>query len=77
MHEAEAVISHIASSVGIKARSYDDFAVLYRTNAQSRSLEEAFVRYNIPYQIVGGVRFYDRAEIKDIIAYLLSTSQQI
>ena len=70
MHEAESVISHIASSVGIKARSYDDFAVLYRTNAQSRSLEEAFVRYNIPYQIVGGVRFYDRAEIKDIIAYL-------
>lgn len=70
MHEAEAVISHIASSVGIKARDYDDFAVLYRTNAQSRSLEEAFVRYNIPYQIVGGVRFYDRAEIKDIVAYL-------
>lgn len=70
MHEAESVISHIASSVGIRARGYDDFAVLYRTNAQSRSLEEAFVRYNIPYQIVGGVRFYDRAEIKDIIAYL-------
>lgn len=70
MHEAEAVISRISSSVGLKARSYDDFAVLYRTNAQSRSLEEAFVRYNIPYQIVGGVRFYDRAEIKDIIAYL-------
>lgn len=70
MHEAEAIISRISSSVGIKARGYDDFAVLYRTNAQSRSLEEAFVRYNIPYQIVGGVRFYDRAEIKDIIAYL-------
>lgn len=70
MHEAEAIISRISSSVGIKARRYDDFAVLYRTNAQSRSLEEAFVRYNIPYQIVGGVRFYDRAEIKDIIAYL-------
>ncbi|MDO8335849.1 MAG: UvrD-helicase domain-containing protein [Candidatus Saccharibacteria bacterium] len=70
MHEAEAVIRHVASRVGIKARDYDDFAVLYRTNAQSRSLEEAFVRYNIPYQIVGGVRFYDRAEIKDIIAYL-------
>lgn len=70
VHEAESIISRISSSVGIKARDYSDFAVLYRTNAQSRSLEEAFVRYNIPYQIVGGVRFYDRAEIKDIIAYL-------
>ena len=69
-HEGEAIISRISSSVNIKARQYDDFAVLYRTNAQSRSLEESFVRYNIPYQIVGGVRFYDRAEIKDIIAYL-------
>ncbi len=69
-HEAESIISRISSSVNIKARDYDDFAVLYRTNAQSRSLEESFVRYNIPYQIVGGVRFYDRAEIKDIIAYL-------
>lgn len=47
-----------------------DFAVLYRTNAQSRSLEEAFLRYNMPYQIVGGVRFYERKEIKDILAYL-------
>lgn len=70
MHEAESVISRISSSVNVHARTYGDFAVLYRTNAQSRSLEEAFVRYNIPYQIVGGVRFYDRAEIKDIIAYL-------
>lgn len=69
-HEAESIISRISSSVNIKARGYDDFAVLYRTNAQSRSLEESLVRYNIPYQIVGGVRFYDRAEIKDIIAYL-------
>ncbi len=47
-----------------------DFAVLYRTNAQSRSFEEAFMRKNIPYKIVGGLRFYDRREIKDIIAYL-------
>jgi len=47
-----------------------DFAVLYRTNAQSRTLEEAFLRYNVPYQIVGGVRFYERKEIKDILAYL-------
>jgi DNA helicase-2/ATP-dependent DNA helicase PcrA len=43
---------------------------LYRTNAQSRSIEEAFVRYGVPYRVVGGVRFYDRKEIKDIMAYL-------
>ncbi len=48
----------------------NDFAVLYRTNAQSRSLEEWFLRYNIPYQIVGGTRFYERREVKDILAYL-------
>ncbi len=47
-----------------------DFAVLYRTNAQSRSLEESFLQYNIPYQIVGGTRFYDRREVKDILAYM-------
>ncbi|MFW6287423.1 MAG: DNA helicase PcrA [bacterium] len=53
-----------------KGYKYKDIAILYRTNAQSRSLEEALVKYAIPYQIVGGVRFYDRMEIKDIIAYL-------
>ena len=50
--------------------SLSDFAVLYRTNAQSRSLEESFLRYNMPYQIIGGVRFYERKEIKDMLAYL-------
>ncbi|NEW63291.1 DNA helicase PcrA [Granulicatella sp. zg-ZJ] len=49
---------------------YNDIAVLYRTNAQSRSLEEAFMQYAIPYKIYGGLRFYDRLEIKDILAYL-------
>ena len=49
---------------------YNDFAVFYRTNAQSRIFEEAFRTANIPYQIVGGVGFYDRMEIKDILAYL-------
>ncbi len=49
---------------------YREFAVLYRTNAQSRALEEAFMRYGIPYKIVGGVKFYMRKEIKDIVAYL-------
>lgn len=50
--------------------SLKDFAVLYRTNAQSRSLEECFLRYNIPYQVVGGTRFYDRREVKDVLAYM-------
>lgn len=49
---------------------YSDFAILYRTNAQSRVIEEAFLRYGIPYKIVGGIKFYDRKEIKDIISYL-------
>ncbi|MDD3925568.1 MAG: DNA helicase PcrA [bacterium] len=51
-------------------RSLSDFAVLYRTNAQSRAMEEALVRLDIPYVIVGGLRFYERKEIKDIMAYL-------
>lgn len=50
--------------------NYQNFAVLYRTNAQSRAVEETFLRYNIPYRVVGGVRFYERKEIKDVIAYL-------
>lgn len=50
--------------------SYNDMAVLYRTNAQSRSLEEGFMRAGIPYTMVGGLKFYDRKEIKDIMAYL-------
>jgi DNA helicase-2/ATP-dependent DNA helicase PcrA len=50
--------------------SYNDFACLYRTNAQSRAIEEALLKFRIPYRIVGGVRFYDRKEVRDIIAYL-------
>ena len=50
--------------------TYRDMAVLYRTNAQSRALEEGFRRANIPYQIVGDVRFYERKEVKDVLAYL-------
>lgn len=69
-HEAELVISRIKNATSMRARRFKDFAVLYRTNAQSRAIEEAFVRYNVPYRIVGGVRFYDRKEIKDLIAYL-------
>ncbi len=51
-------------------KNYNDFAILYRTNAQSRIFEESFRRKGIPYKIVGGTRFYDRKEIKDILAYL-------
>ena len=68
--EAEAIVRRIRMAVDIKARDYKDFAVLYRTNAQSRALEEVFVHHGLPYRIVGGVRFYDRKEIKDIMAYL-------
>ncbi len=68
--EGEAIIRRIQTLVDMGKRRYNDFAVLYRTNAQSRSVEEMFVRYGIPYRVVGGVRFYDRKEIKDIVAYL-------
>lgn len=68
-HEATFVISKIEdlSSRGYKIK---DFAVLYRTHAQSRSLEEALIMRGFPYQIVGGLKFYDRKEIKDMLAYL-------
>lgn len=68
--EAFLVASRINAQTSINARNYGDFAVLYRTNAQSYTLERALLQHRIPYQIIGGVRFYDRKEIKDIIAYL-------
>ena len=68
--EAEAISLRIANAVSSGRRHYRDFAILYRTNAQSRSIEEALIRFGLPYKVVGGVRFYDRKEIKDIIAYL-------
>jgi DNA helicase-2/ATP-dependent DNA helicase PcrA len=64
--EAEWVARRILES----GRSFSDFAVLYRTNAQSYAFERAFIGATIPYKLVGGVRFYDRKEIKDILAYL-------
>lgn len=68
--EGEAIIRRVKNAVDARFRQYKDFAVLYRTNAQSRAVEEMFVRYGVPYRIVGGQRFYDRKEIKDIMAYL-------
>lgn len=69
-YEGEVVVGKVKNAVQMRARKYKDFAVLYRTNAQSRSIEEALIRYGVPYRIVGGVRFYDRKEIKDLIAYM-------
>ena len=67
--ETEFVINKIKDLVEL-GYNYSDFAVLYRTNAQSRTLEEAFVRSNIPYNIIGSYYFYSRKEVKDLIAYL-------
>jgi DNA helicase-2/ATP-dependent DNA helicase PcrA len=68
--EAYAVAARISAQTSIGARKYGDFAVLYRMNSQSYTLERALLQHRIPYQIIGGVRFYDRKEIKDVIAYL-------
>ena len=68
--EAYTVASRITAQTMIGARRYGDFAVLYRTNSQSYTLERALLQQRVPYQIIGGVRFYDRKEIKDITAYL-------
>lgn len=68
--EANYVAANIAKHVREGERSYKDHAVLYRTNAQSRLFEERFVQANIPYKVIGGVNFYARKEIKDLLAYL-------
>ena len=63
-------VSEYIYRLSLKGQQFRDIAILYRTHAQSRVLEEALRRLHIPYKIIGGVRFYDRKEIKDIIAYL-------
>lgn len=68
-HEANFIISQI-EDLSAKGHQIKDFAVLYRTHAQSRSVEEAFIMRGFPYQIIGGLKFYDRKEIKDILSYL-------
>jgi DNA helicase-2/ATP-dependent DNA helicase PcrA len=70
MEEADAVINALEKEIKLQKRNFSDFAVLYRTNSQSRSLEDAFRRSGIPYNIVGGFRFYERKEIKNLIGYL-------
>jgi DNA helicase-2/ATP-dependent DNA helicase PcrA len=68
--EARFVVHEIDRLVDVEQMRYGDVAVFYRTNAQSRVVEEAFVRAGLPYRIVGGTKFYDRREIKDALAYL-------
>jgi len=69
--EASYVVSQISKILTrYESPKYDDFAILYRTNAQSRVIEEIFLRQGIPYKIIGGIKFYDRKEIKDVVAYL-------
>ncbi|WP_046159844.1 3'-5' exonuclease, partial [Caldanaerobacter subterraneus] len=68
--EAEFVIQEIIKLKERENRSFKDFAILYRTNAQSRPFEEALMKVKVPYKVVGALRFYDRKEIKDILAYL-------
>ena len=68
--EAQSVVNEIEKLVGQEQMSLKDCAVMYRVNAQSRALEETFLRYGVPYRLVGGTRFYQRREVKDIIAYL-------
>jgi DNA helicase-2/ATP-dependent DNA helicase PcrA len=68
--EAQYVVSEVNRQMRENKRDYSDFAVLYRTNAQSRVIEEMLLKSNIPYTMVGGHKFYDRKEIKDVLAYL-------
>jgi DNA helicase-2/ATP-dependent DNA helicase PcrA len=68
--EAQSVVNEIEKLISQEQISLKDCAVMYRVNAQSRILEETFLRYGVPYKLVGGTRFYQRREVKDIIAYL-------
>ncbi|GMQ74460.1 DNA helicase PcrA [Tetragenococcus halophilus] len=68
--EAQFVVKNIQQTIDAEEKKYGDFAVLYRTNAQSRVIEEMLLKANIPYTMVGGHKFYDRKEIKDVLAYL-------
>jgi len=70
MEEAQFVVKNIINEKKQNGRKNSEFAVLYRTNAQSRVLEDAFRREGVDYKLVGGIKFYDRREIKDLIAYM-------
>lgn len=68
--ETRFIVDRMQEEIRSNHRNYGDFAILYRTNAQSRVMEETLLKTNIPYKMVGGHKFYDRKEIKDILAYL-------
>jgi DNA helicase-2/ATP-dependent DNA helicase PcrA len=68
--EAHFAVNEVERLVAKGSRKAGDIAIMYRTNAQSRALEEEFVRYGLPYRLVGGTRFYERREVKDAVAYL-------
>ena len=70
LEEADAIISALEKEIKLNKRTFSHFSVLYRTNAQSRALEDSFRRMGIPYNLVGSIRFYDRKEVKDVLAYL-------
>jgi len=74
--EAKYIINKILDGVTREKRKYSEFAVLYRMNAQSNNLENYFAKSGIPYRMLGGVRFYERKEIKDLIAYLCILKNQ-
>ncbi|MFO7962262.1 MAG: UvrD-helicase domain-containing protein [Nitriliruptoraceae bacterium] len=68
-HDEAAFVAEEAEKLRTEGASFDDIAVFYRTNAQSRVLEDVFIRVGLPYRVIGGVRFYERKEIKDVLAY--------
>ena len=68
--EARYLVDAVSRAVAKKEATYRDFAILYRTNAQSQSIEKAFARAAVPYRVLGGTRFTDRKEIRDVVAYL-------
>lgn len=68
--ESRYISRYVQQKMSDEGLEYQDFAVLYRTNAQSRAIEESFLHYGIPYTLIGGIRFYERKEIKDVLSYL-------
>ncbi|HCM90100.1 3'-5' exonuclease, partial [Vagococcus sp.] len=75
--ETQFIVSNIQKLVAEENKQYGDFCVLYRTNAMSRVVEETFLKSNVPYKMVGGHKFYDRKEIRDILAYLNVISNEM
>jgi len=74
--EASQIAKYIKQDIAKKKLTFNNFAILYRTNAQSRAMEDIFRREKIPYTIIGGVEFYKRKEVKDVVAYLRVISNQ-